>query len=65
MRKHLVDAALFARQCDLAGVAFSWCLAFADRHPARDVDHQLFWEYRRVINSLSNFPEVSRAPSNR
>ena len=61
VRKRLFLAAVFASRCDLAGVTFAWCLSWLDARPGRPVDPQMLWDYRRVVTSLSNFPEVSRA----
>ncbi|HEV2781567.1 MAG TPA: hypothetical protein VGX25_19460, partial [Actinophytocola sp.] len=42
-----------------AFVTFSWCLAAYDRGEAGDdVDHDLYWQFKWVVNALTKFPEV-------
>jgi hypothetical protein len=61
VRQRLIDAAQGAGQPDVMLVAFSWCLAQADRDPESFDAEQLLWKHRWVVFSLPVFPQVSRA----
>src|SRR5262245_34062754 len=60
-RLELIRAATFSGYPEKALVAFAWCLAQADKTPARFARHefQLLWEYKWMLNDLSDFPEVT------
>ena len=59
-RQHFVDLALHQRQCDRAGVAFSWLLARHDADPGSRAGTWVLERYFNVVGALSNFPEVPR-----
>ncbi len=59
-RMELIDAAMAAGQPQLLLVAFSWCLAQADRDPEQFHPEPLLWKHRWVVFSLPLFPQVSR-----
>ena len=42
-------------------MAFSWCLAQADRQPEEHSVWELLWKYKWVIEHLVHFPRISRA----
>lgn len=61
-RSELVETATFCGQEDRALVAFSWCLAYADRQGDDFRDHyDLLWAYKWIADNVSAFPSVSRA----
>lgn len=61
VRVVLIETALEASLPDRMTVAFSWCLAQADRDPASIDVEQILWQYRWVIHELTQFPQVPRA----
>jgi hypothetical protein len=60
-RQELIRTATFSGSHDKMLVAFSWCLAEADRHPDRYSDRELLWKYKWVIEKLVLFPAIPRA----
>ncbi len=59
-RMALVDAGTFSGAPDKALVAFSWCLAQADKNPEQFAEHDLLWKYKWVTDSLVDFPQISK-----
>lgn len=60
-RFKLVEACLMASDDERMLVAFAWRLAHHDRDPDRFPEHEILWEFRWVVSSLTRFPDVSRA----
>jgi tetratricopeptide (TPR) repeat protein len=59
-RDQLMWAAAFTGNYDKLIVAFTWCLAKADRFPDEFDAENLLWRYKWVIENLVHFPTVSR-----
>jgi len=59
-RLALIEAATFSGAPDKALVAFSWCLSQADKHPDQFPESELFWKFKWIVNSLGDFPQISR-----
>ena len=60
-RMELTNAAQFSGRADVSFVSFSWCLAYADRHPD-DVDPTMvLWHYKWMAGTLPEFPDVPLA----
>lgn len=59
-RMALVDAGTFSGAPDKALVAFSWCLAQADKNPDQFSEYDLLWKYKWVADSLADFPQISK-----
>jgi len=59
-RMALVDAGTFSGAPDKALVAFSWCLAHADKHPDQYSEYNLLWKYKWVTDSLADFPQIKK-----
>jgi hypothetical protein len=59
LRKDLMSSAEFSGRPDMMLVAFSWCLAQADKDPER-FDLPL-WEYKWVISEATSFPDLARS----
>jgi hypothetical protein len=57
-RQEYMDAANFAGQVDQMMVAFSWCLAQADREPEKFPQFELLWKFKWVLSHLPEFPQV-------
>src|SRR5262245_37254480 len=60
-RLRLMEAALVCGSADILLVAYSWCLAQAEREPERFGLYQVLWRYRWAIVYLPTFPTISRA----
>lgn len=65
-RMRLMDVTAFSGDADKLLVAFSWCLAYADKYPenssaAGGSDWELLWKYKWVISKLTHFPRITRA----
>ena len=60
-RMRLTDAAQFSGRPDVAFVAFSWCLAYSDRHPELEDPSRLLWHYKWMVDTLPRFPDVPKA----
>jgi hypothetical protein len=60
-RLRLQEAALVCGSADVLLVAYSWCLAQAEKEPERFSLNQVLWRYRWAIVYLPTFPEVPRA----
>jgi hypothetical protein len=58
VRQDYMDAANFAGQVDQMMVAFSWCLAQADRDPEKFPQFGLLWKFKWVLSHLPEFPQV-------
>jgi hypothetical protein len=58
LRKRLVNAANFAGYPEKALTAFTWRLAQSDRNPERFPESSLLWEYKWVLDSLADFPQI-------
>jgi hypothetical protein len=61
VRLRLMEAALVCGSADVLLVAYSWCLAQAEREPDRFGLHQILWRYRWAVVYLPTFPEIPRA----
>jgi tetratricopeptide (TPR) repeat protein len=62
VRLELCRQAVFAGLPQAALVAFTWCLQVFDRNPNfAERENPLLWRYKYVIQSLPEFPQVSRA----
>src|SRR5689334_5445333 len=65
-RMRLIDTVAFTGQSDKTLVAFSWCLACADKL-AQDPKYgefsrtELLWKYKWVLEKLTQFPKIPRA----
>ncbi len=59
-RDQLIHAGTFSGEPDKAMVAFSWCLAQADRDPERFSEMNLLWKYKWVLPALASFPPISK-----
>lgn len=59
-RLRLQEAALVCGSADVLLVAYSWCLAQAEKEPDRFSLNQVLWRYRWAIVYLPTFPEVPR-----
>lgn len=65
-RMRLMDVTAFSGDSDKLLVAFSWCLAHADKQveksPANSFSGwELLWKYKWVTDKLVHFPRISRA----
>jgi hypothetical protein len=60
-RLRLMEAALVCGSADILLVAYSWCLAQAEREPERFGLYQVLWRYRWAIVYLPTFPAIPRA----
>ena len=60
-RHRLIYATWFAGSLDRSVVAFSWCLAYLDRHPNVGADDLVLDSYRVVISALPDFVTLSLA----
>ena len=60
-RLRLMEAALVCGIADVLLVAYSWCLAQAEREPERFGLYQVLWRYRWAIVYLPTFPNIPRA----
>lgn len=60
-RLRLMEAALVCGSADVLLVAYTWCLAQAEKEPERFGLYQVLWRYRWAIVYLPTFPEVPRA----
>jgi hypothetical protein len=61
LRRALIRCASFAGADEKSLVAFSWCLAQCDRYPERFDEAEMLWEYKWIVASLPQFPQISRA----
>lgn len=59
-RLEYIKATMFSGQPDKMLVAFSWCLAQVDADPQRFDLYRLLWQYKWVIGSLPDFPQIER-----
>lgn len=64
-REVLIENATFGGAPEKLLVAFSWCLAHADRDPNWDPDSwqamSLLWRYKWVVTNALDFPGITRA----
>lgn len=61
-RQEYVTATMFAGQPEKMLVAFSWILTQVDRDAKADIDlSHVLWQYKWVVNTLPDFPQISRA----
>ena len=60
VRQELVRAATFSGYKEKAMVAFTWCLGQFDKDPDRFGDFDLLWQYKWVLGSITDFPQISR-----
>lgn len=59
-RQRLMDVAVYSGEHDKVLVAFSWCLAHADKVPSEYYEWELLWKYKWVLEHLVHFPRVTR-----
>lgn len=60
-RELLINAGTFGGAHEKALVAYSWMLAQYDRRP-QDVDEwHVLWQYKWILDSIVNFPQISKA----
>lgn len=57
-RLQLITAASFGGADDLVLPAFAWCLAKSDSDPRRFPVERLLWQYKWVLGSLDDAPQV-------
>lgn len=60
LRQELMSDACFGGHPDKLLVAFSWCLAQADKDPQRFPEGNLLWKYKWAIANLREYPQISR-----
>ncbi len=60
VRMDFIEAATFSGHPEKALVAFSWCLSKYDEDPELVDEFDLLWKYKWVVNSLTNFPQISK-----
>jgi hypothetical protein len=60
LRKDLIKAATFSGAKEKALVAFSWRLAQCDRHPDKFSEEDLLWEYKWIVDSATDYPQIAR-----
>src|SRR5262245_24107873 len=60
-RLRLMEAALVCGSADVLLIAYSWCLAQAEREPDHFGLYQVLWRYRWAIVYLPTFPEIPRS----
>ena len=60
-REALMDVVMWVGQQNKVLVAFTWCLAAADREKKQSSDIMLLWRYKWVISLMLHFPGMSRA----
>jgi len=60
LRKDLIRAATFSGAKEKAMVAFSWRLAQCDREPEQFAEDDLLWEYKWIVDSATDFPQITR-----
>lgn len=60
IRRQVMENTAFGGQPEKTLVAFTWCLALCDREPAHFREADLLWQYKWIINSLDEFPQISR-----
>lgn len=59
-RESFVRAATFGGRPDLALIAHAWRLGHSDAHPDKYDQFDLLWQYKWVIHSLVQFPQLTR-----
>lgn len=60
-RLQLMEIASDAGDHDVMLMAFSWCLADADKRPDEVSQWELLWKYKWVLEHLPQYPGISRA----
>lgn len=60
-RELFIHACVFGGAQEKAVVAFSWCLAQFDKRPELFSEWTLLWKYKWIVNSIYDFPQVSKA----
>jgi hypothetical protein len=60
VRKDLILAATFGGNPEKALVHFTWRLAQSDREPERFPEKDLLWEYKWILESVADFPQIER-----
>lgn len=58
-REELIEAATFGGVADRALVAFAWCLAQCDKDPDSYPEDDLLWQYKWILNDITEYPTVS------
>jgi hypothetical protein len=61
LRKELIHTATFCGHPEKSLVAFSWRLAQCDREPLRFAERDLLWQFKWIVDSLPQFPQITRA----
>lgn len=60
-REMFVRACVFGGAAEKALVAFSWLLAQFDQNPGRFDQWSILWKYKWIVNSIHEFPQISKA----
>jgi hypothetical protein len=60
VRQEIIEIGTFAGYPEKTLVAFSWCLAQADRAPEEYDEAELLWKYKWVMQFPPGFPQISR-----
>ena len=60
LRMELIECASFTDQKDKSLVAFSWCLAQADKNPGELDDDGLLWKYKWILEHVPTFCDVTK-----
>jgi hypothetical protein len=60
LRQGIVEVGTFAGYPEKSIVAFSWCLARADRAPGTHDESELLWKYKWIMNFVPGFPQIER-----
>jgi tetratricopeptide (TPR) repeat protein len=59
-RYQLTTAAQFGGRPDLSIVAFTWNLAYMDRHKDEVDESRILWQYKWVVNGAASFPDIPK-----
>jgi hypothetical protein len=60
LRQAIIEVGTFAGYPEKSIVAFSWCLARADRAPEAHDEGDLLWKYKWIMNFVPGFPQIAR-----
>jgi hypothetical protein len=61
LRQEIIELGTFAGYPEKSLVAFSWCLAQADRAPEEYDEGELLWKYKWIMQFPPGFPQISRS----
>lgn len=59
-RMELIHCSTFAGKKDKALVAFTWCLAQADKAPDQFDPHSLLWKFKWILETLPMFAQIPK-----